>query len=78
MADKGKCPDTSRRHVLSVSLCLCCKHKGPGTACLAFPDGIPAEIYNGKVDHRLPHPGDNGVQFAPDSLEVPHFSDLLP
>lgn len=31
--------------------------------CNAFPDGIPAEIWGGG-DHRVPWPGDHGIQFT--------------
>ena len=31
--------------------------------CAAYPQGIPAEIAVGLVDHREPHDGDNGVRF---------------
>ena len=30
--------------------------------CKAYPDGIPKEILNGGVDHRLPYTGDHGIQ----------------
>ncbi len=41
--------------------CLCCEHfTGRGT-CLAFPDGIPEVILEGRHDHRVkPFPGDQG------------------
>lgn len=32
-------------------------------ACDAFPDGIPMELWFGRVLHREPYPGDHGVQF---------------
>ncbi|GLY86718.1 hypothetical protein [Actinoallomurus iriomotensis] len=31
--------------------------------CVAFPDGIPGDIYPGGYDHRLPYPGDRGIRF---------------
>ena len=34
-----------------------------GSACAAFPEGIPSLILVGGFDHREPHPDDNGVQF---------------
>ncbi|MEU6786550.1 hypothetical protein ABZ912_45770 [Nonomuraea angiospora] len=33
--------------------------------CEAFPEGVPAEIYEGGFDHRHEYPGDGGVRFAP-------------
>ncbi len=38
---------------------------GKGLTCQAYPDGIPDEIVYGKWDHRLPKPGDRGLQFLP-------------
>jgi hypothetical protein len=55
------------------SLCKLCKHRW-GFACAAFPEGIPVEIREMYVDHRLPYPGDNGTTFEPidDSEETQH------
>jgi len=51
-------------------LCFKCKHLLPpvgawGYRCVAFPDGIPDEIFVCAVDHLKPYDGDNGVQFEP-------------
>nr|PZN08600.1 MAG: hypothetical protein DIU64_10235 [Caldicoprobacter oshimai] len=35
-----------------------------GSSCKAFKR-IPREILEGKHDHRLPFPGDNGIRFEP-------------
>jgi len=31
--------------------------------CNAFPDGIPDEIWRGKVSHRVPYDGDAGIKY---------------
>jgi len=52
-----------------VPLCVFCKHyrefetDKPVRACSAYPNGIPKEITDGKVDHRVPYRGDGGVVF---------------
>lgn len=33
--------------------------------CAAFPDGIPADIWKNRVDHRQPVEGDHGLQWTP-------------
>jgi hypothetical protein len=33
-------------------------------ACDAFPEGIPAEIFDGKADHTRPFKGDRGLRFV--------------
>jgi len=52
-----------------LPLCLMCRNLhtaersgGPG-ACDAFPDGIPAEIWENEVLHLSDYPGDDGVRF---------------
>lgn len=50
-----------------VTQCLLCRHlaEGPSFTCNAFPMAIPTAIIENRYDHRRPHPGDNGIQFAP-------------
>jgi hypothetical protein len=54
-----------------LSQCALCRHRRleprpeGRAACLAFPDGIPAEILANSFDHRLPHPDDGGVRLLP-------------
>ncbi len=57
-------------------VCSLCAHKrpkpnrefsrdAPTGECDAFPDGIPVVIWNGENNHRMPFPGDGGMQFEP-------------
>jgi len=55
---------------MSVPAPICirpgCKHfyrDRPGMTCRAFPDGIPADIIDGIIEHRQPIEGDNGIVF---------------
>lgn len=43
--------------------CNKCKNYLGAASCLAFFDGIPSEIMNGKFDHTKPYKGDNGIRF---------------
>jgi len=55
----------------STPKCVACKYfRGwqSGT-CDAFPDQIPNQIWDGKIRHDKPIPGDNGIQFVPRAIE---------
>lgn len=46
--------------------CIECKHFKTivdPPRCVAFPDGIPDDIWYGDFDHRNPYPEDNGILF---------------
>jgi hypothetical protein len=61
-------------------MCMFCAlfHKGPITAspltCDAFPVGIPDDILSSEFDHRQPHEGDQGVQFAPEDDDAAAYA----
>ena len=47
--------------------CLWCQHfvkENPKPICVAFPEGIPYEIWSGKINHDTPFEGDNDLQFT--------------
>jgi hypothetical protein len=50
------------------SLCDFCLHRGKGSACKAYPDGIPRSILTGAVDHFRPRNGDGGTLYQLDPL----------
>ena len=56
--------------VITNSDCFACRHlrlsPAGGLACAAFPRAIPADLLEGRAQHRQPYPGDNGVRFQPD------------
>lgn len=57
--------------VMSPPMCEVCTRRvgNDPPACSAFPDGIPAEIYVGDVDHRRPYLGDHDIQFESDGSD---------
>lgn len=57
---------------IGLGLCAYCEHLthepalvdgGPSSTCAAFPDGIPLNVFAGRVDHRIPL-GDEAVTFT--------------
>lgn len=62
--------------------CLFCVHRDVDTddpeahpTCTAFPGGIPFEIWEEGQDHRVPFPGDNGIQFEPAEHATPEVME---
>ena len=56
---------------MSISTqCLDCKHYTSLSTCDAFPDGIPQEIFDGRVIHDVPYGGDGGVMYDPIDTEL--------
>lgn len=58
------------REAFGKSQCSLCKHGGIHTCghtivCPVFPDGVPADISEGRHNHRQPYPGDGGMLFTP-------------
>lgn len=52
---------------MNSEVCTYCQHYNiedvENHTCIAFPDGIPRDIWLGKNDHTKPYPGDNGILF---------------
>ncbi len=53
--------------------CLSCRHLDRDNldtrTCAAFPEGIPAAIFERRADHAQPFPGDRGIRFELMSIE---------
>ncbi len=70
--------DGPRNNPLRSDTCGRCTHYLGRKTCVAFPGGIPEEIWSAYLGHREPFPGDRGVQFKqipiPTSpAEIPDF-----
>src|SRR5512147_2817255 len=68
---------------LPTPICFDCKyfHGAKDGKCDAFPNQIPRAIWDGKVRHDQPFPGDRNIQFQPRApenfLTVEEFAQLL-
>jgi hypothetical protein len=67
-----------------ASQCLSCAHfrspllhGGAEPWCLAFPGGIPADVFRNVVDHRQSVEGDRGVRWQPDGSPYPQRSRMF-
>lgn len=55
-------------------MCIACRHLEEAVTmrdafrCAAFPDGIPADIFEEYANHRLPYAGDGGIRFEAKSI----------
>lgn len=68
--------------ITMMPICIVCKHLKPdydvhGGTCAAYPEGIPDAIWNSSVDHRQPHEGDHGIEFAPKDENATRYADAL-
>lgn len=65
---------------IPMPICTVCKHydrESQTLRCAAFPDGIPSNILQSKVDHRQAVDGDNGIQFVVEPGEEESLSRIL-
>lgn len=44
-------------------------------ACLAFPNGIPKDLWDDKVEHTKPYPNDNGIQFSKEKSQIKYGNE---
>lgn len=64
-------PEWEDRVVILSPTCTTCKHLKDAAKrqCTAFPDGIPAAIWQGNNDHTVPYPRDKGIRYE-EALEA--------
>ncbi len=55
--------------VIKETVCFGCANLLYYPYCLAFPNGIPAEMRIGGNEHKEPFPGDNGIMYEAMQLE---------
>ena len=78
MADKETIRQVSKKWdedpIVNVCPCTTCVHyiisDKKKFTCKAYPDGIPEVILRGEVDHREPHPGDHGIQYLKEPIDL--------
>jgi hypothetical protein len=58
------CADREEQLRFRLVQCMVCEHLRKHSRCDAFPEGIPAPLRTGKLDHRFAYPGDHGIRFA--------------
>ena len=58
-------------------MCMYCRHYIDEWRCNAYPGHIPHNILDSEHDHRVPFPGDNGIQFEPVSTEGEEYVESL-
>jgi len=55
--------DRNRAILTKVPVCAHCQHYKEEGKCVAFPEGIPKEIFLFGNKHIEPFPGDHGIRF---------------
>ena len=62
-------------NMLRIPICLRCTHMHPidkekEVTCDAFPDGIPQKVLFNSHYHITPYPGDNGILFEFNEIDI--------
>lgn len=55
--------------------CLWCEHYQGERKCLAFPEQIPNDLWQGRNLHRQPVDGDQGYLYKRKLFEIPPFEE---